>query len=139
MNRLIRIAIEVLLPPAIAAAYGVAGYAYFNSFESTVRRSPFMFVLAYAVLSIPSAVYAALMEGAFKLGPDPKEKMSIACAMALGAAIGFAVSVMLGSNELWARTGSQDLEFTAIGALNGAIVTSLIRRLEIRFSAKKTA
>jgi hypothetical protein len=138
MNTRRRVAIEILLPPFVGGAIAVVPGIYFQP-ERVLLTAAVYLAGSYYIATIPSIVYAACMEGAFRAGLKPQSKMSIALSSVLGFFAGIAI-VVVGA---WGKSGVlsfEDFYFCApVGVSVGALVGWIVCRLERLDERRKNA
>lgn len=143
MNRIKRIALEVLAPPALGAALMSAWAIPAMLTESAARQSwgemlsqgaaAFVMVLlyAYAFAGVPSVVYAILMEWYFSRGLDPRGWPAVGFSTLLGCLSGAAILLVMtqGNFERWFWSSWFWCGLGAVvGFFNGALIRALARR-----------
>ena len=131
-----RVAIEVFLPPLLGGIAAVAPGIYFQ--PQNLLLSVAVYVAGgYYVATLPSIACAACMEGAFRLGLDPKSKSSIALSSLLGLLAGIAI-VLVGAWQKNHVPAMEDFYFCApVGIVAGALVGWIVRTLERQDERRK--
>ena len=136
MNKKNRMAMEILSPAMIAVG-GILLWGGFTKGSWPAWNEVCVFlVFAYGFATIPSLLYAAMMEKAFDRGLDPHSwatvRRSTWLGVVAGAAIGLMMAVCAGNfslattGEIFVITGSL---FAGIGLVVGLILGLLIKSL----------
>lgn len=127
MKKSARIAIEVLLPPLLAAACTPAYLAFVDLRRLLVTEIPFLIGVVFVVALLPSFIFMVFSEIARWLGLAQKRSIVIYSAC-LGAAIGWGFLRVVGDGELWMRS-IPDYFFVAIlGGISGVLVALAVCR-----------
>jgi len=129
MRKSVRVAIEILVPPAIAAAIFILLFAFSTG---SIRLKGLLFVVgvAYVYAVLPSAAYAAAMEIAFSRGLSPRSWKSVSLSTVCGGGAGILIGAVFPQPSAADMKSalSMSLLGAGVGALTGISVMICSRK-----------